>query len=649
MSERQGAPRPPAGPPPRGPMAGMMAGGQKADDFRGTFRRMMRRLLVDRVTVWGIALLGVVATSLSVVGPRILGHATDIVFDGYLSDQFPAGASKAEVVAKLRADGQDRLADVVSNTDLAPGRGIDFTALGWVLVGAIALYVAASVFMWWQGRLTTKVVQTMVARLRGDVEAKINRLPLATVDAQERGELMSRTTNDIDNIAQSLQQTISQLLTSILTVVGTLAMMLWISPLLALVAVATIPVAIYLTQAIMKRSQPQFVAQWGATGRLNGHVEEVFTGHEIVKVFGRQQAVREEFVRRNDALYGAAFKAQFISGIVQPVMMFVSNVNYVLVAVIGAVRVASGTLTIGEVQAFIQYSRQFTQPLTQIASMVNLLQSGMASAERVLALLDEDEESAEPAVGAFPDPLEGRVVFDDVTFSYGPDPLIAGLDLTAEPGQTVAIVGPTGAGKTTLTNLLLRFYELDGGHITLDGVDIAAMDRGDLRRSFGVVLQDAWLFKGSIRDNIAYGAATSDDDAVQRAAEAASVDHFVRTLPEGYDTVVEDGGTGVSAGQRQLLTIARAFLANPAILVLDEATSSVDTRTEALVQQAMTRLRSGRTSFVIAHRLSTIRDADHIVVMEDGHIVEQGTHDSLVAAGGAYERLYAAQFAGTPT
>ena len=652
MSERR--PGPPAGPPPRGPMAGMMAGGQKADDFRGTFRRMLRRLLVDRVTVWTIVVLGVVATSLSVIGPRILGHATDIVFDGYLSDQFPAGASKAEVVAQLRAQGNDRLAAIVSATHLDPGAGINFTTLGWVLVGAIALYVAASVFMWWQGRLTTQVVQTMVARLRDDVEAKLNRLPLSTVDAQERGELMSRTTNDIDNIAQSLQQTISQLLTSILTVVGTLAMMLWISPLLALVAVGTIPVAILLTRAIMKRSQPQFVAQWGATGRLNGHVEEVFTGHEIVKVFGRQQAVREEFERRNDALFGAAFKAQFISGVVQPVMMFVSNVNYVLVAVIGAVRVASGALTIGEVQAFIQYSRQFTQPLTQIASMVNLLQSGMASAERVLALLDEDEESPEPADGAFPDPLRGRVVFDDVTFSYGPDPLITHLDLTAEPGQTVAIVGPTGAGKTTLTNLLLRFYELDGGRISLDGVDIATMDRGALRRSFGVVLQDAWLFKGTIRDNIAYGATGQDgravsDDDVQRAAEAASVDHFVRTLPDGYDTVLDDSGTGVSAGQRQLLTIARAFLANPAILVLDEATSSVDTRTEALVQQAMARLRSGRTSFVIAHRLSTIRDADHIVVMEQGHIVEQGTHDTLVDAGGAYERLYAAQFAGATT
>ncbi|MEH3034664.1 MAG: ABC transporter ATP-binding protein [Aeromicrobium erythreum] len=636
----------------RGPAwAGMGGAPQKPRDFRGTLGRVVSRLLRDRFLVWSIAVLGVVATALSVVGPRILGHATDIVFNGYLSDQFPDGATKAEVVRGLEANGQDRLADVVRGADVRPGQGIDFTSLGWVLTGALLLYVLASLFMWWQGRLTTRTVQHMVGDLRDDVEAKLNRLPLSYLDRTERGELMSRTTNDIDNLAQSLQQTISQLLTSVLTVVGTLAMMLWISPLLALVAVGTIPVAIWLTGQIMKRSQPQFVAQWTATGRLNGHVEETFTGHEVVKVFGRQREMRAEFERRNDALFTAAFKAQFISGIVQPVMMFVSNVNYVLVAVIGAVRVASGALTIGEVQAFIQYSRQFTQPLTQIASMVNLLQSGLASAERVLALLDEDEELPEttlpsPVRGAGP---RGRVVFDDVSFSYGPDPLIEHLDLVAEPGQTVAIVGPTGAGKTTLTNLLLRFYELDGGRITLDGTDITDLTRAELRRSFGVVLQDTWLFRGSIRDNIAYGADGADDAAVQRAAEAAHIDHFVRTLPDGYDTVVDEAGSGVSAGQRQLLTIARAFLADPAILVLDEATSSVDTRTEALVQEAMERLRSGRTSFVIAHRLSTIRDADRIVVMEQGRIVEQGSHDELVTAGGAYERLYAAQFAGLTT
>ena len=633
----------------RGPAFGGAMNHERARDFRGTLSRMVQRLLHHRRLVRTIALLGVVATALSVVGPRILGHATDIVFSGYLSDQFPPGATKAEVVARLEADGEDRMADLVRGTDLRPGDGIDFTALAWVLVGALVLYVVAAVFMWWQGRLTTVVVQRTVAGLRGEVEDAVNRLPLSSIDARERGELMSRTTNDIDNIAQSLQQTISQLLTSVLMVVGTLAMMLWISPLLALVAVATVPVAVVLTRAIMKRSQPQFVAQWTATGALNGHIEEVFTGHEIVKVYGRQRQAREAFDERNDALFGAAFKAQFISGVIAPVMMFVSNLNYVLVAVIGAFRVASGTLSIGEVQAFIQYSRQFTQPLTQVASMINLLQSGMASAERVLALLDEPREAPDPADAPFPDPVRGRVAFEDVSFSYGDDPLIEHLDLVAEPGQTVAIVGPTGAGKTTLTNLLLRFYDLRGGRITLDGVDIAAMDRRRLRTTFGVVLQDAWLFRGSIRDNIAYGADGATDEQVQAAAEAAYVDHLVRTLPDGYDTVIEDEGAGVSAGQRQLLTIARAFLADPAILVLDEATSSVDTRTEALVQKAMEELRAGRTSFVIAHRLSTIRDADRIVVMEAGRIVEQGTHDTLVAAGGPYERLYSAQFAGTPT
>lgn len=635
---------------PRGPGAMTMGAPQRASDFRGTARRVLSRLLRDRATVGSIALLGLVATSLSVVGPRILGHATDIVFSGYLSTRFPAGASQADVVAQLRADGQDRLADVIVGADVQPGQGIDFTALGWVLVGAILLYALASVFMWWQGRLTTRVVQSMVGGLRGDVEEKLHRLPLAYVDGQERGELMSRTTNDIDNVGQSLQQTISQLLTSLLTVVGTLVMMLLISPLLALVAVATIPAAIWLTRAVMKRSQPQFVAQWAATGRVNGHVEEVFTGHEVVKVFGRQADVRVEFERRNEALFAAAFKAQFISGVIQPLMMFVSNVNYVLVAVIGAVRVSTGNLTIGEVQAFIQYSRQFTQPLTQIASMVNLLQSGMASAERVFALLDQEVESPDPVDAPRPDPVRGRIVLEDVAFSYTDAPLIEDLDLVAEPGATIAIVGPTGAGKTTLVNLLLRFYELDRGRITLDGVDVATMDRHVLRRSFGVVLQDAWLFKGTIRENIAYGRIGDVDDAsVVRAAEAASVDHLVRTLPEGYDTLVDEGGTSLSAGQRQLLTIARAFHADPPILILDEATSSVDTRTEALVQEAMSRLREGRTSFVVAHRLSTIRDADAIVVMADGRIVEQGTHHELLAAGGTYERLYAAQFAGTDT
>ena len=631
----------------RGPaLAGMGMGPQRAKDFKGTLRRLTDRLLRDRLLIWGVVTFGVVATSLAVIGPKVLGHATDIVFTGFLSDQFPAGETKAEVVARLEAEGNDQLASLVGSVDLEPGSGIDFTSLSWVLGGVLVLYILASLLQWFQGRLTTVVVQRTVADLRDDVEAKINRLPLSYFDRTERGEVLSRTTNDIDNIAQSFQQTMSQLLTSLLMVIGTLVMMIVISPLLAVVALITIPLAFVITKAVTKRSQPEFVKQWSSTGRLNGHIEEVFTGHDVVKVFGRQAEAREEFDDRNDAVFAASFKAQFISGIIQPVMMFVSNINYVLVAVIGGLRVASGSLSIGDVQAFIQYSRQFTQPLTQLAAMIQVLQSGVASAERVFGLLDEPEERPDEADAPFPDPVRGRVVFEDVSFSYKSDqPLIEHLNLVAEPGQTIAIVGPTGAGKTTLTNLVLRFYDVQSGRITLDGIDIARMDRGPLRENFGVVLQDTWLFGGTIRENIAYGAHRATEAEIRAAAEAAYVDHFVRTLPDGYDTVIDDEGTNVSAGQRQLLTIARAFLADPSILVLDEATSSVDTRTESLVQGAMERLRAGRTSFVIAHRLSTIRDADHIVVMEDGHIVEQGTHDSLRAAGGAYERLYSAQVA----
>ncbi|WP_370614771.1 ABC transporter ATP-binding protein [Mumia sp. Pv 4-285] len=629
-----------------GPMMGMAAP-QRAKSFKASVRRLVGTLVRDRTSTAAILVLAVIGVALSVIGPRILGHATDIVFEGYIASQLPPGESKAEAVAGLRAQGDDRVADMVAAMDLQPGQGIDYGALGWVLIGVLALYVLSSLFMWLQGILTTRLVQRTVADLRSEVEDKIGRLPLAYFDSRSRGEILSRVTNDLDNIAQSLQQTISQLLVSLLTVIGVLVMMVTISPLLTLVALITIPIAVLITSAVAKRSQPQFVAQWAATGQLNGHIEENFTAHEVVKVFGRQEKARADFDAANTKVYDAGFRAQFVSGIIQPVMMFVSNVNYVAVAVIGAVRVGSGAISVGDVQAFIQYSRQFTQPLTQVASMINLLQSGVASAERVFELLDEAEEVPDPPDALAPTLVRGRVAFEDVSFSYDPDkPLIEHLDLVAEPGQTVAIVGPTGAGKTTLTNLALRFYDVDDGRITLDGVDVRAMDRDVLRDNFGVVLQDAWVFHGTIRDNIAYGADGASEEEIVAAAQAAYVDHFVRTLPDGYDTVIDDDGGNLSAGQRQLLTIARAFLADPSILVLDEATSSVDTRTEALVQQAMAELRSGRTSFVIAHRLSTIRDASRIVVMEDGQIVEQGTHDALIAAGGAYARLYEAQFAG---
>ncbi|WP_405481395.1 ABC transporter ATP-binding protein [Streptomyces sp. NBC_00009] len=633
-----------------GPGGRMMAGGgpdQRSMDFKGSGKRLIRQFKPEKTTMYAMVACAVLSVGLSVLGPKILGRATDLVFAGIIGREMPAGSSKAQVIEGMRAKGDSGVADMLSGIDFTPGQGIDFGAVGSVLGIALCTFLGAGLLMAVATRLSNRALNKTVFRMREDIQAKLSRLPLSYFDKRQRGEVLSRATNDIDNIGQTLQQTMGQLINSLLTIIGVLVMMFWISPLLALVALVTVPLSFLIATRVGKRSQPQFVQQWKTTGKLNAHIEEMYTGHNLVKVFGRQEESAKAFAEQNDALYEAGFKAQFNSGMMQPLMFFVSNLNYVLVAVVGGLRVASGSLSIGDVQAFIQYSRQFSMPLTQVASMANLVQSGVASAERIFELLDADEQEADPVPGEKPDLLRGLVEFENVSFRYEQDkPLIEDLSLAVEPGHTVAIVGPTGAGKTTLVNLLLRFYEVTGGRITLDGVDVAKMSRDELRSGIGMVLQDTWLFGGTIADNIAYGAAKDvTREQIEEAARAAHADRFIRTLPEGYDTVIDDEGSGVSAGEKQLITIARAFLSDPVILVLDEATSSVDTRTEVLIQKAMARLAHGRTSFVIAHRLSTIRDADTILVMENGSIVEQGTHDALRAAGGAYERLYEAQFA----
>ncbi|MEC5191447.1 MULTISPECIES: ABC transporter ATP-binding protein [unclassified Arthrobacter] len=639
-------PRPRGGPGHGGPFAGMNVPAEKAMNFGPSAKRLLGQLRPERLWLMLVLALAVVSVAFSVIGPRLLGEGTNLIFAGVVSKQLPAGVGKEQLITQLRAAGEGQKADMLSAMTLTPGIGIDFGALSSVLLWALVLYVLASAFSWVQAYVLNGVVQRTVFRLRERIEAKINRLPLRYFDSVQRGELLSRVTNDVDNISQSLQQSISQAVTSLLTVLGVLVMMFILSPTLALIALVTIPLTLVTTALIAKRSQKLFVAQWKHTGELNGQIEETYTGHALVKVFGRQREVEERFRQKNAELYQASFGAQFISGLIMPAMTFIGNLVYVGIAVVGGLQVASGAMQLGDVQAFIQYARQFTQPLAQLGSMANLLQSGVASAERVFELLDTEEQSADPVPGAAPESKRGRLVFENVSFAYTPDkPLISELSLVAEPGQTVAIVGPTGAGKTTLVNLMMRFYELDAGRITLDGVDVTAMTRNELRSRMGMVLQDTWLFGGTIRDNIAYGRPSASEAEILEAAKATYVDRFVRSLPEGYDTVLDDEGANVSAGEKQLLTIARAFLARPSVLILDEATSSVDTRTEVLVQKAMSALRSDRTSFVIAHRLSTIRDADLILVMEAGQIVEQGTHASLLEAGGAYAALYEAQFA----
>lgn len=648
MSTNQRQPLPRGGPGGGGPAAGLSVPVEKPKNFKGSAVRLARRLGVYRTRLITIVLVAAGSVGFSVVGPKLLGNATTLVFEGYVSSLFPLGATQESVEAGLRAEGQDQIADLVSGMTITPGSGVDFTAVGQVLALVLVVYTLSSILSWLQAYVMAGVTAEAMYTLRTDVDRKISRLPLRYFDTHSRGDLLSRVTNDIDNIATTIQQVMMQFVTSVLTVVGVLAMMFWISPLLALIALLTVPLSFVVTLLIARRSQPHFIEQWKQTGDLNGHVEEMYTGHNLVKLYNRQDWAIAEFDETNDRLFNASYRAQFISGIIQPTMMFIGNLNYVVIAVIGGVRVASGTMTIGDVQAFIQYSRQFTMPITQIASVVNLMQSGIASAERVFEFLDAQEATPDPDPAQRPpQPLAGAVTFDEVSFRYLPDkPLIDGLSLSVSPGETVAIVGPTGAGKTTLVNLLMRFYDIDSGSITLDGVDTRAMTRDDVRRSFGMVLQDTWLFGGTIAENIAYGRPGATPEEVLAAAQASFVDHFVQTLPDGYETIVDEDASNLSTGEMQLMTIARAFLADAPIMILDEATSSVDTRTEMLIQQAMARLRAGRTSFVIAHRLSTIRDADTILVMVDGAIVEQGDHEQLLALDGAYAKLYQSQFAG---
>jgi ATP-binding cassette subfamily B multidrug efflux pump len=630
-----------------GPMAGMMGGpAQKSKDFKGSLGRLLGEVGEERKTLYAVFLLITTSVTIGSFGPKILGHATNQIFTGFLGHKLPAGSTKEQVVAGLRAKGENSLADVVNKSGVIPGRGIDFTVVAHWIFLAIVLYIISSLFLWLQQYLMAGVTQRTVFRLRRLAEEKIGLLPLSYFDTTSRGDLLSRVTNDVDNISTSMQQGLSQILNSVLTVISVLAMMIWISPLLALIALIAIPLSMFVSVRVAKASQKQFIAQWDWIGKLNGHVEEMHTGAALVKVFGRRNEAISEFSMLNEKLNDSAFSAQFISGVIMPSTTFISNLIYVGISVLGGYRVATGTMSLGDVQAFIQYSRQFGMPLAQIAGLMNTVQSGVASAERLFELLDAPQEEPDRASSVPVSKVTGAISFKDVSFRYKEDqPLIEHFNLEVKPGETVAIVGPTGAGKTTLVNLIMRFYEIDSGEITLDGVNTRDITREDLRRQFGMVLQDTWLFSGTIQENIAFGSTDPSADSIIEAAKAANIDHFIRGLSGGYGSLLTDDNSTVSNGERQLLTIARAFMADPAVLILDEATSSVDTRTEVLVQHAMTRLRQGRTSFVIAHRLSTIRDADTILVMDKGSLIEQGNHEELMATKGFYFDLYASQFA----
>lgn len=636
---------------PRGMMGqggrrGMMPG-EKPKDFSGTVKRLLAYFKPEMIGLIIVVILTITSVVFTVYAPRILGNATNELFKGIVSKQLPPGVTKDQVIAMLKARGQDQFAEMISNMDLVPGAGVDFGAIGKILLTLAVIYLLAALFRWLQQYIMAGVSQRTVYRLRRDVDQKLQRLPLKYYDSHPHGDILSRVTNDVDNIAHTLQQTITQMLSSIVTVIGVLIMMFKISTLLSWISLAVIPVSLVITLLIARQSQKQFIRQWNSTGAVNAHVEEMFTGHNLVKAFNREKDVLERFRQQNEKLYESSFKAQFISGLIHPVINFVNNLNYVAIAVLGGVNVANGVISLGDVQAFIQYSRQFTQPIVQVASIMNVLQSTVASAERVFELLDEEEEVPDVDNPVVLEDVKGNVRFEHVYFSYDPNvPLIEDFNLDVPAGDMIAIVGPTGAGKTTLVNLLMRFYDVNSGRITIDGVDIKQMRRRDLRKIFGMVLQDTWLFSGTIRDNIAYGKENATEEEIIAAAKAAYVDHFVRTLPDAYDTVLTGDATNISQGQRQLITIARAFLADPKILILDEATSSVDTRTEMLIQKAMQNLMKGRTSFVIAHRLSTIREADNIVVMDHGRIVEQGNHKQLMEKKGFYYNLYMSQFMG---